>query len=167
MGKVKSEEFVPSEADSSTEEESDEPKKKETTKKKPQKPAPEKRERKKPMERRPLSESEEEDEKDEPVAKKSRKEESPKKKKQESSSSGSGSKMVTTKDGEVYWELTHNRRVGLSEFRGKMFVNIREYYEKNGELLPGRKGISLPMEQWKKLSKLSKEINHHIEEEGY
>ena len=44
MGKVKSDEFVPSDADSSTEEESDEPKKKYTSKKKAQK-SPEKRER--------------------------------------------------------------------------------------------------------------------------
>ena len=31
----------------------------------------------------------------------------------------------------------------MQEFRGKKMVNIREFYEKNGELLPGRKGIAI------------------------
>ena len=31
----------------------------------------------------------------------------------------------------------------MQEFRGKKLVNIREFYEKNGELLPGRKGIAM------------------------
>ena len=31
------------------------------------------------------------------------------------------------------------RRVGISKFKGKVLVNIREYYENNGELKPGKK----------------------------
>ena len=41
-------------------------------------------------------------------------------------------------DGE-YWELSAKRRVQISEFKGKHMVNIREYYEKDGEMLPGKK----------------------------
>ena len=29
--------------------------------------------------------------------------------------------------------------MGISEFKGKYMVNIREYYEKDGEVLPGKK----------------------------
>ena len=36
-------------------------------------------------------------------------------------------------------QLTSKRRVGISEFKGKYMVNIREYYEKDGEVLPGKK----------------------------
>ena len=36
-------------------------------------------------------------------------------------------------------QLTSKRRVGISEFKGKFMVNIREYYEKDGEVLPGKK----------------------------
>lgn len=31
------------------------------------------------------------------------------------------------------------RRVTISNFRGRNMVNIREYYEKDGEELPGKK----------------------------
>ena len=32
------------------------------------------------------------------------------------------------------------RFVNVSEFKGKPYVNIREYYESNGKTLPGKKG---------------------------
>ena len=35
------------------------------------------------------------------------------------------------------------RFVSVSEFRGKKYVNIREFYEKNGQLLPGKKGMKI------------------------
>ena len=36
-------------------------------------------------------------------------------------------------------QLTSKRRVGIAEFKGVCMVNIREYYEKDGETLPGKK----------------------------
>lgn len=44
--------------------------------------------------------------------------------------------------------LGSNKFVTVTEFRGKVYVGIREYYEKDGELKPGKKGIALSLEQW-------------------
>jgi hypothetical protein len=42
-------------------------------------------------------------------------------------------------DGNEYWEISGKRRVQISKF-GKMdMVNIREFYEKDGKALPGKK----------------------------
>ena len=41
-----------------------------------------------------------------------------------------------------HFQLAKMRFASVSEFKGKKYVNIREYYEKDGEMLPGRKGIS-------------------------
>ena len=39
-----------------------------------------------------------------------------------------------------YPQLSKMRFASVSEFKGKKYVNIREYYEKDGDLLPGKKG---------------------------
>lgn len=45
----------------------------------------------------------------------------------------------TDDNGDKFWEMSKNRRVTISNFRGKNMVNIREYYEKDGKTLPGKK----------------------------
>lgn len=42
-------------------------------------------------------------------------------------------------NGDRYWEISKLRRVTVSSFKGKIFVHIREYYEKDGQELPGKK----------------------------
>ncbi|KAL8824229.1 MAG: hypothetical protein Q9191_005200 [Dirinaria sp. TL-2023a] len=42
---------------------------------------------------------------------------------------------------EPFWELSNKRRVNVSEFQGRNLVNIREMFEKDGEMLPGRKVV--------------------------
>jgi hypothetical protein len=43
-------------------------------------------------------------------------------------------------DEEPSWLLDKNRFVKVHEFKGKVYVDIREFYESDGELKPSRKG---------------------------
>ncbi|KAK5094190.1 hypothetical protein LTR70_004238 [Exophiala xenobiotica] len=51
-------------------------------------------------------------------------------------------------DNNLYWEISKARRVVLNDFKGKKMISIREYYEKDGNWLPGKKGISMTLEQY-------------------
>jgi hypothetical protein len=62
--------------------------------------------------------------------------EAPQSKRTKTKSSSSGK---VDANGDRYWELSKMRRVTVSSFRGKTMVNIREYYEKDGQVLPGKK----------------------------
>jgi hypothetical protein len=42
-------------------------------------------------------------------------------------------------DGNAFWEISRMRRVTVSKFKGKQMVSVREYYEQNGEIKPGKK----------------------------
>ncbi|BFF95560.1 RNA polymerase II transcriptional coactivator [Drosophila madeirensis] len=67
-------------------------------------------------------------------------------------------------DGEATtWTLERMRQVRINEFRGRKMVDIREFYEKNGETLPGKKGICLSILQWKKLLEHADEITKAVE----
>ncbi|KAL4725408.1 hypothetical protein ACLX1H_007556 [Fusarium chlamydosporum] len=69
-------------------------------------------------------------------------------------------------DGNPFWELSNKRRVGVSDFSNKTFVNIREYYEKDGKTLPGKKGISLSLEQYNAFLKAVPRINAALRAKG-
>ena len=62
--------------------------------------------------------------------------------------------------------LSRARRCTVSDFRGKKYVGLREYYEKDGVWLPGKKGISLPYEQWSQLRAKIGEVNQRIADIG-
>ncbi|OQE19057.1 hypothetical protein PENSTE_c016G02562 [Penicillium steckii] len=72
----------------------------------------------------------------------------------------------TDANGDQYWEVSKNRRVTVSKFRGKVMLNLREYYEKDGQELPGKKGISLPMDQFSALVSLLPDIEQALQEHG-
>ncbi|XP_062554404.1 RNA polymerase II transcriptional coactivator [Armigeres subalbatus] len=72
------------------------------------------------------------------------------------------SASTTNDKGEEEWTLDRNRKITVSEFKGKIYVNVREYYEKDGKTLPSKKGISLSVPQWKKLLECADEVNDKI-----
>lgn len=80
-----------------------------------------------------------------------------KKTKTSTSSSGGGGK-----DKEPEFPLDKNRLVRVRSFKGRAYVDIREYYMKDGDMLPGKKGISLSPEQWKKLLSQADGINEAL-----
>ncbi|KAH0538468.1 hypothetical protein FGG08_004917 [Glutinoglossum americanum] len=69
-------------------------------------------------------------------------------------------------NGDMFWEISNNRRVTISEFKGKRLVSIREYYEKDGKHLPGKKGISMPMDQYSKLMSIVPEVETALKAQG-
>ncbi|MCJ1285685.1 hypothetical protein MMC26_005026 [Xylographa opegraphella] len=68
--------------------------------------------------------------------------------------------------GDPFWELTSNRRVVVSRFGGKLMVSVREYYEKEGQSLPGKKGISMPVAQFAALVELLPAIEAVVKAKG-
>lgn len=50
----------------------------------------------------------------------------------------------------------------VSSFKGAAYVNIRECYEKDGELLPGKKGIALSAVQFDELKKVMSKLDTEL-----
>ncbi|WMV14582.1 hypothetical protein MTR67_007967 [Solanum verrucosum] len=67
-------------------------------------------------------------------------------------------------DGIVVCEISKNRRVTVRSFGGRIMVDIREFYVKDGKQMPGRKGISLSMDQWNVLREHADEIDEAVAE---
>ncbi|KAB2597162.1 RNA polymerase II transcriptional coactivator KIWI-like [Pyrus ussuriensis x Pyrus communis] len=59
-------------------------------------------------------------------------------------------------------EISKNRRVSVRNWNGKVVVDIREFYVKDGKQMPGKKGISLTMDQWNVLRNHVEEIDKAV-----
>merc|ERR1712227_921995 len=57
---------------------------------------------------------------------------------------------------EKTWHLDKDRHVTLKKFHGQIIVDVREFYvdKLSREMTPGKKGISLTLEQFKKFKSL-------------
>ncbi|KAK6923472.1 Transcriptional coactivator p15 (PC4), C-terminal [Dillenia turbinata] len=62
----------------------------------------------------------------------------------------------------VVCEISKNRRVTVRNWQGKVVVDIREFFVKDGKQMPGKKGISLTMDQWNVLRDHVEEIDKAV-----
>merc|ERR1712226_1171521 len=122
-----------------------------------EKPAP-KKEKVKPPKKKQKHDSSDDGDSDasDTKTKEKVKEKPAKKKKKPKPESGSDDDDNDEKSG---WELGRNRKVSINEFRGKVLIDIREYYDAGGEMKPGRKGISFNREQWENLLSVADKVN--------
>ncbi|NWI68517.1 TCP4 polymerase, partial [Todus mexicanus] len=65
---------------------------------------------------------------------------------------------------EGMFQVGRTRFVRVSCFRGKVLVDIREFYtDTEGNLKPGKKGIALSLDQWNQLKEIIPEIDAAVE----
>ena len=64
-------------------------------------------------------------------------------------------------------KLSNNRYLTVTEFKNKVRVDVREYYiNSDGERKPGKKGISLSLEEWQKIADNLDKIENAIKKAG-
>lgn len=56
--------------------------------------------------------------------------------------------LKTNENGDTFFELSSDRRVTVNQWQGNTRVDIREFYEREGKMLPGKKGLSLTLDQF-------------------
>ena len=66
-------------------------------------------------------------------------------------------------ESEVKFILDRKRRITVHKFKRQIKVDIREFYDDNGVMKPGKKGISLSLENWKKLKGFLDDIDESID----
>merc|ERR1712098_739159 len=66
-------------------------------------------------------------------------------------------------EGNPVWDLGKLKKVVVRDYRGKTYIDIREFYIDNmGETRPGKKGISLNTLQYQKLKSVIAEIDQAL-----
>ncbi|KAL9595553.1 MAG: hypothetical protein Q9219_006383 [cf. Caloplaca sp. 3 TL-2023] len=81
-------------------------------------------------------------------------------------------KKTNGDEGEEFWEISPTRRISLSSYKGATMLHLREYYHPDKDnktkedMLPGKKGISLPLAQYSALLTLLPEIEAALVRKG-
>uniref|UniRef100_A0A7N9IAR5 Activated RNA polymerase II transcriptional coactivator p15 n=1 Tax=Macaca fascicularis TaxID=9541 RepID=A0A7N9IAR5_MACFA len=71
--------------------------------------------------------------------------------------------FITFITGSPAQEIGKMRYVSVRDFKGKVLIDIREYWmDPEGEMKPGRKGISLNPEQWSQLKEQISDIDDAV-----
>ena len=70
---------------------------------------------------------------------------------------------IIVEENEVKFILDNKRRITIHKFKGQIKVDIREFYDDNGKMKPGKKGISLSLDNWKKLKGFIDDIDESID----
>ncbi|KDR75881.1 hypothetical protein GALMADRAFT_68397, partial [Galerina marginata CBS 339.88] len=74
-------------------------------------------------------------------------------------------KIYTNAEGDKFIDLGKKKRAVVRSFKGVALVDIREYYGADGEEKPGKKGISLTLDQWDTLKEGSDAIDRFFAEQ--
>ena len=88
----------------------------------------------------------------------------PKSPKKKSAKAGGSVDALNDGSGEPSWSLGNMKFAKVREWKGKMYVDIREFYvdKSSMETKPGKKGISLTVEQYQKLKEIISEIDSKL-----
>ncbi|XP_062870379.1 SUB1 regulator of transcription a [Trichomycterus rosablanca] len=80
-----------------------------------------------------------------------------------SKSSGSAKSGGSSNKADNMFQIGKMRYVSVREFKGKVLIDIREYWmDQEGEMKPGKKGISLNPEQWNQLKEQIDDIDDAV-----
>ncbi|KAM3849934.1 activated RNA polymerase II transcriptional coactivator p15-like [Diretmus argenteus] len=80
----------------------------------------------------------------------------------EASRPGGSSKGSSNGDDNMF-QISKMKYFSVRDFKGKCLIDIREYWmNQDGEMKPGKKGISLNLEQWNQLKDHISEIDDAI-----
>ena len=109
------------------------------------------------------SESEKEEEKKEKKEKNEKKEKKFLNKKREKEKKKEENEDIIVGEKEVAFLLDKKKRITVHKFKGQLKIDIREYYEDNGEMKPGKRGLSLNLENWNKLKEFMEQIDEAID----
>ncbi|CAO2601379.1 Activated RNA polymerase II transcriptional coactivator p15, partial [Lemmus lemmus] len=81
----------------------------------------------------------------------------------ETSRALASSKQSSSSRDDNMFQIGKMRYVSVWDFKGKILIDIREYWmDSEGEMKPGRKGISLNMEQWSQLKEQISDIDDAV-----